>query len=312
MPIYCDSGEGRSSMRRNGYKHHRSHRSRSLASKENFSEITLGKSAFQLGRQKSAKTNHISICESGWRNMIKAGLMKRWTVFWMNRRQKELLRTLLTDLDDVIHIQDLADELDCSEKTVRNDLNKINTLLKEYPSAKLRRKRGIGVSLSAGNGDRAKLFNRVYHTETGSGSDRLLEMAYQLLVSDKPLTLASLAEKYYTNKTTVRDELNRIARWLAGYDLELESKQRLGHLIKGKELNKRNALANLSELIPSESREKRQVLQLFPQHEINTVKKLLRDLQAHYPVNLTDGEFESLLIHALVMIKRTRQRSPIL
>ncbi|HLS09392.1 BglG family transcription antiterminator, partial [Lentibacillus sp.] len=34
--------------------------------------------------------------------------------------------------------------------------------------------------------------------------------------------------------------------------------------------------------------------------------------QAHYPVNLTDGEFESLLIHALVMIKRTRQRSPIL
>ncbi|ALX50128.1 hypothetical protein AOX59_17015 [Lentibacillus amyloliquefaciens] len=229
----------------------------------------------------------------------------------MNRRQKELLRILLTDIDEFLHVGDLAEELDCSEKTARNDLNKIDTLLQEYPSVELRRKRGTGVSLSAGSKDRVKLFNRIYQTEAISADDRLLEMAYQLLVSDKPLTLASLAEKYYSNRTTVRDELGRISRWLEGYDLALISKQRLGHLIKGKELNKRNALANLSELIPSESREKQQVLQLFPQHEINTLRKLLRDLQAHYPVRLTDGEFESLLIHALIMIKRTRQRSPI-
>jgi len=230
----------------------------------------------------------------------------------MNRRQKELLRLLLTDLDVFLHVRELADELDCSEKTVRNDLKRIETVLKEYPSAELRRKRGSGISLSAGNEDRAKLFNRVYRIEALSGDDRLLEMAYNLLVSDKPLTLASLAEEYFTNKTTVRSELNRIARWLESYHLELVSKQRLGHIVKGKELNKRNALANLSELISSESRQKQQVLQLFPQFEINTVRKLLRDLQAHYPINLTEGEFESLQIHALIMIKRTRQRSPIL
>ncbi|GGJ95722.1 transcriptional regulator ManR [Lentibacillus kapialis] len=230
----------------------------------------------------------------------------------MNRRQKELLRILLTDLHDFFHIQDLADELDCSEKTVRNDLNRIETMLTDYPSAELKRKRGMGIALDAGREDKAELLNRIYQTEAITGKDRLLEMAYQLLISNKPLTLASLAEKYFTNRTTVRHELGRIADWLEGYDLKLESKQRLGHFINGHELNKRNALANLPELIPSESYPKQQVLQLFSQHEINTVRKHLQDLQIHYPIDLTAGEFESLHIHALIMIKRTRQRSPIL
>ncbi|WP_373895503.1 transcription antiterminator [Virgibacillus sp. CBA3643] len=230
----------------------------------------------------------------------------------MNHRQKELLRILLTEMDDFLQIRELAEELDCSDKTVRNDLNHIETLLKKYPSAELRRKRGIGIYISADSEDRAKLFNRIYQTEAISVDDCLLEMAYQLLASDKPLTLASLAENYFTNTTTIRYELNRISHWLVDYDLELVSKQRIGHIVKGEELNKRNALANLSELIPSESQKKRRVLQLFPQHEINTIRKLLRDLQIHYPVDLTEGEFESLQIHALIMIKRTRQRSPIL
>ncbi|WP_158234628.1 BglG family transcription antiterminator [Lentibacillus sediminis] len=229
----------------------------------------------------------------------------------MNNRQKELVRILLTGLNDFVHVQELADELDCSEKTVRNDLDKVETLLGEYPSAELERRRGMGVCLSINHEDRVKLFHRIYQDAAVSDDDRLLEMAYQLLVSDKPLTLASLAGEHFTNTTTVKNDLNRIARWLEGYHLELLSKQRLGHFVKGEELNKRNALANLSELIPSEPGERRRVLHLFQPSEINTVRKLLRDLQMRYPITFAEGEFESLQIHALIMIKRTRQRSSI-
>lgn len=229
----------------------------------------------------------------------------------MNDRQKKLLRILLANLDRFMPNQNLADELGCSEKTVRNDLNNIEKQLNGFPSAVLQRKRGSGVLLSIDRADRSTLLNDIYQSDT-SGDDRLLELAYQLLVSEKPLTLADLAEKHFTNRTTVRGELNRIASWLEGYDLELVSKQRLGHVVKGKELNKRNALANLSELIFTESRERERVLHLFPPTEITTVRKLLRDLQAQYPIDLSEGEFESLQVHALIMIKRTRQRSPIL
>ncbi|SFB10954.1 M protein trans-acting positive regulator (MGA) HTH domain-containing protein [Lentibacillus halodurans] len=230
----------------------------------------------------------------------------------MNNRQKELLRILLTGSSDFFHVQELSNELGCSEKTVRSDLNRIETFLKEYPAVELIRKRGTGIHLSIHHADRVKLFHHIYQTgKIAAGHERVLEVAYQLLTSDNPLTLASLAESYFTNPTSMKHELNRIAHWLEGYHLTLMSKQRLGHIVKGRELDKRNALANLSELIPSENREKDRILQLFPQNETATVRKLLRGLQVDYPIDLTEGEFESLLIHVLIMIKRTRQRSSI-
>ncbi|WP_100010120.1 BglG family transcription antiterminator [Lentibacillus sediminis] len=230
----------------------------------------------------------------------------------MNNRQKELLRMLLTGSNNFVHVQELADDLDCSEKTVRNDLDKLETLLEEYSSAELKRKRGSGVCLSINNEDKVELFHRIYQDSAVSDDDRLLEMAYQLLVSDRPLTLANLAGEHFTNTTKVKNDLNRIARWLKDYHLELIPKQRLGHFVRGEELKKRNALANLSELIPSGGpRERRRVLHLFQPYEISTVKKLLRDLQMRYPITLAEGEFESLQIHALIMIKRTRQHSSI-
>ncbi|HLR08733.1 MAG TPA: BglG family transcription antiterminator [Bacillota bacterium] len=227
----------------------------------------------------------------------------------MNKRQKELLRMLLIDLNTFVQVQWLADELNCSEKTVRNDLNKMESLLQEYPSAELKRRRGLGVYLSISHEDRVKLFNHIYQAATIPEDNRLLDIAYQLLVTDKPLTLADLAEKHFTNRSTIKAELTTIARWLADYDLQLISKQRIGHYIKGRELNKRNALASLSELIPSKPWERQRVLHLFPRNEINMVRKLLRDMQNRYHFTMTEGEFESLQIHALIMIKRTRQRS---
>ncbi|WP_066191788.1 BglG family transcription antiterminator [Gracilibacillus timonensis] len=230
----------------------------------------------------------------------------------MNRRQKELLRILLTDLGEFFRIEELTDKLDCSEKTVRNDLNTVESLLKQYPSTALRRKRGTGISIVADKEGKDKLLNHIYQLEAISTEDRLLEMAYQLLASDKPLTLSTLAKEYYTNTTTVRHQMQDISRWLEGYDLKLVSKQRIGHLVQGDELSKRNALANLTELISFEAQQKQRVFQLFSPHEIHTVRKLLRDLQIAYSLDLTGDEFQSLQIHALIMIKRTRQHAPIL
>src|SRR5699024_1769302 len=50
------------------------------------------------------------------------------------------------------------------------------------------------------------------------------------------------------------------------------------------------------------------VLDLFLPHEISTIRKTLKDLQHHYNFVFKDGAFESLLVHALIMIKLTRQQ----
>ncbi|WP_084361149.1 DeoR family transcriptional regulator [Neobacillus fumarioli] len=50
----------------------------------------------------------------------------------MNSRQKELLRILLVQEGGSLHIRDLAEKLSCSEKTVRNDLDRLDRQ-KIYP-----------------------------------------------------------------------------------------------------------------------------------------------------------------------------------
>src|SRR5699024_12582160 len=51
---------------------------------------------------------------------------------------------------------------------------------------------------------------------------------------------------------------------------------------------------------------------LFVSHEISTVKQVLLDMQQSYQLSFIDEAFESLMIHALIMIKRTRQQTNVL
>src|SRR5690606_30480342 len=53
------------------------------------------------------------------------------------------------------------------------------------------------------------------------------------------------------------------------------------------------------------------VLDLFQPYEISIVKKLLKDLVDQFSLSYTDRALESLKVHTLIMIKRTRQQSQV-
>ncbi|UHA60050.1 PRD domain-containing protein [Metabacillus litoralis] len=229
----------------------------------------------------------------------------------MNDRQKELLRTLLVQNGQTLNIVDLTGQLGCSEKTVRNDLSIIEDLLAEYPDTYLKRQPGIGITLETEESEMSEIFQKLLSTEPKTQEDRFIEMAYHLLVSNKAITLQELSKKYFVPKVTIKKELDTIADWLTNYQLELISKPRLGNIVQGSELQKRSALAHLSELLSSLSDNKNYVLELFLPYEIATVKKALNELQRKYSIAFTDAAMENLLVHALIMMKRTRQKSPV-
>lgn len=229
----------------------------------------------------------------------------------LNTRQKDLLRTLVIKNGQIVNLVDLAEQLDCAEKTVRNDLKRIEEWLADYPSANLKRQPGIGITLELTESDRSAIFQKLVSYEQKSEEDRFFEIAYLLLVSSKAITLEELSKRYYVSKTIVKKELETIAKWLEGYNLELISKPRVGNIVHGTELQKRSALAHLSELISSIVADKSYVLDLFLPYEVETVQRVLNQLGQNYPTPFTDGAMESLLVHALIMIKRTRQKSPV-
>lgn len=229
----------------------------------------------------------------------------------MNNRQKELLRRLLIQEEGALHIKDLASELDCAEKTIRNDLDRLEEFLLEFPNTGLIRKPGLGISIAIDDDNRKDILHRLLSNEPKTMEERLFEMAFQLLTNNKPTTLQYWADRYYVPKAAVKKDIDIISNWVQRFDLELITKQRFGNTIEGSELKKRNALAHLSELIPSTSSAKNLVLDLFLPYEITIVRKALHDLKNRFSLTFTDGALESLLVHTLIMIKRTRQRAQV-
>lgn len=63
----------------------------------------------------------------------------------MNERQYELIHILLTSDERYLLVDWLAETVNCSEKTVRNDLKYISDLFAKHSTIKLNRKPGLGV-----------------------------------------------------------------------------------------------------------------------------------------------------------------------
>ncbi|MEH7013711.1 BglG family transcription antiterminator [Neobacillus niacini] len=229
----------------------------------------------------------------------------------MNNRQKDLFRILLLHDEGVLHSKELAKQLDCSEKTVRNDLDVLEGFLLDFPSASLIRKPGFGISIEIGEEDRSELLRSLFSSEPITNEERLIEIAFQLLISDKAITLQYWADRNFVTKAVVKKDVEIITDWLQRFELEIVSKQRLGNVIQGSELNKRNALAHLSELLPSFANGKNMVLDLFLPYEITTVRKALEDMQDKFGIAFSDGALESLVVHALIMVKRIRQKASV-
>jgi activator of the mannose operon (transcriptional antiterminator) len=234
-------------------------------------------------------------------------------VFVVNERQTKMMRTLLLHSNEAVRVQQLADDLQCSEKTVRNDLKTIQKFLElKSNKATLNRKPGVGLQLLVDEEEKKRIFNFLYQSERSTEKDRILEITYHLLVENKPLTLQGMADQYYATATEIRSDLLKINKWVKTFGLSVVSKQRLGSIILGKEIDKRNALAHLSELVAQEDYSSSYILQLFPDYEVNLVRHSLAKVLGDYKWQLSDEKVESLVIHALVMMKRSRQNSSII
>ncbi|MED3265104.1 MULTISPECIES: BglG family transcription antiterminator [Bacillus] len=233
----------------------------------------------------------------------------------MNKRQQEILQVLLSESNEYLLVKELADRVECSEKTIRNDFKVIEGYLEQYSDALLIRRPGLGVCLEIKDYDKSSLFNKLYAVkqDVGYSSDeeRVLQIAYSLLMNVKPVTVKVLAEQYFVNRATVKKDLDRIETWLEELGLDLVVKQRIGLTVGSDERSKRKALAKLSDLINNRELMNQFIKNQFLYHEIEFVMTELKALQQRYGTFFTDDTLENLLLHTLIMVRRMKLKQPI-
>ncbi|WP_350254836.1 BglG family transcription antiterminator [Bacillus halotolerans] len=234
---------------------------------------------------------------------------------YMNTRQKDILYLLLSEPDDYLVVQDFADRVKCSEKTIRNDLKTIEGYLHEHSPAQLIRKPGLGVYLNIEEHERTRLTQQLgtehFGSKHQSDEERILQIAYQLLMNTKHVSAKEIAAQHFLNKSSIKRDLHEIEEWLKRFDLKLVSKQRLGLKIEGNERNKRKALARISDLIDNPEFTSQFIKSKFLSHEVKCVSNEFKTLQKHHSIYFTDETFENLLLHTLLMIRRIKMKQPI-
>ncbi|WP_178020134.1 BglG family transcription antiterminator [uncultured Paenibacillus sp.] len=232
----------------------------------------------------------------------------------MNNRQKDILHMLLTETRPHLVIRDIALHFGCSEKTIRNDLDEIDRYLTEASNARLVRKPGFGVALDMAEPEKAEIASRLLRSakpkEQGTEEERLVAVAYQLLMETKPVTIQELSDKHYTSKTVIKKDLDTLREWLDKRGLTVVSKQKVGILIEGKERDKRAALSKLSQLTGEAGQAF--LKDRFAPHELDIVTRELKQLELDAQLAFTDEAFENLLIHTLLMVRRTKLKQPII
>lgn len=123
-------------------------------------------------------------------------------------KTKEILYLLLSEPDDYLVVQDFADRVQCSEKTIRNDLKAIEDYLNEHSHAQLIRKPGLGVYLHIEDQERAWLSQQLhtehFHSRRRTDEERILQIAYDLLMNVKPVSAKEIGAQHFVNRSAIK------------------------------------------------------------------------------------------------------------
>jgi len=243
-------------------------------------------------------------------------------------RYLQILKLLLNQKEPVT-VNFIANKLKVSNKTVRNDLSKLEDYLNKENLCIIK-KPGLGVYIQGDDLSKVNLvsemntFTDTY--EAYSPEDRKHYILNRLFMADGYTTIKHLSEELYVSRVTLHKDLEYVESYLDGFNLKLIKKTNIGIIIDGPEEGWRNAIANL---IASNKQSSELNKMLYQEYKgridygtLNKLKEiadldykflesLLTESEKKLKFKFSDEAFVSLIIHLAIAIKRLKQNKDI-
>ncbi len=243
-------------------------------------------------------------------------------------RPKMIINLLLKSKIPVT-IDVIAEQLEVSNRTIRNDLTVVENFINDK-GLTLKKKPGIGIQLE-GPEESFDALNEMkmstYISDPFSPQDRKDNILKRLFMSENTITINDLAKELYVSDITIRKDLEDVEQWLAKFKLKLMRRQNYGIKIIGSEENCRNALANLIvtqigfdklkgmlHYDTSAKLDYHTLNQLTGLINIDYIKleNIVNQAEKSLGYKFTDEAFGSLVIHIAIAIKRLQDGKDIL
>lgn len=226
----------------------------------------------------------------------------------MNKRIVSIIQEL-SQPEKCVNIANLAEKFEVSERTVRNDLNAINDILKNHKLDIMRLKKG-------GQIIREDTFPNIlgfidekdFYAYKLSKEERK-KIASALLISSAGfITLSDIADYMAVSRATVIHDLEEIKNYIKSGNLEVRSHPNKGLRIEGTESDKRIFLVRLFNYNPEMADEDVVRKQVAVQEETREVlNKILQEQEHVHESFLTDSSFQKIGIYLGIMVSRIRQ-----
>ena len=220
----------------------------------------------------------------------------------MTERRKQLLLQLLQQMKPVT-THELAEKFRVSEKTIRNDLKRLDAWLSSRSNVTIYRRPGIGIFLDASEKEREKLQNLAVHLEQSNLVTepvvRRNEILLDLFLKTQAPTIPKWAAQFYVSKATIHHDLAELEKWLQDFELKLIRTSPSRFRIVGDEKKRRQALAKVCKQFNLSNDQRFQ-------YDAWIVSDLLHRFEAKMRYSFTDESLSRLTIHIVIAIKRCK------
>ena len=135
----------------------------------------------------------------------------------LSKRQKDIIK-LLERKEEYITIKSISEKFDVSPRTIRNDLDIIESIINRY-KINIDRRPKIGIKLILEPGQRIK-FSEIENYTIYSSEERIVVIVLTLIIKGK-VTIEKLAEGLNISKNTLVQDLKSVVNMLNKYGIQV-------------------------------------------------------------------------------------------
>lgn len=224
----------------------------------------------------------------------------------MNTRHSKLINELL---NRNMSLEDISNFLKVSQRTVRNDISKINNFLVKYNSS-IKKLKDNSYSLTFVNEIDEKIFKNDFFSfdsfNFNEPKDRILYIKLAYLYAENYIKLDDLADEMFISKSTIQNDLKQVKKDLENYNLKLKFKANYGMKISGDEKSIRKAISDIiyktSQTYNFEDIGEK--LLSYSQNKISLVRHIIIDNVKKSDIELSDLAMNNLIVHLIIAMKR--------
>ncbi|WP_129689789.1 BglG family transcription antiterminator [Gottfriedia acidiceleris] len=239
---------------------------------------------------------------------------------YISAREREIINLLL-DHPNGINVQEIAENLNVSSRTVQRELKGVESIASAH-NLYLKKVLGVGMYIEGTPEQKNELQIAILKSgQEFTQQERQELILCSLLKVPESIKLSSLANDLHVTVATVSNDLNKVEEWLKDFDLELIRKKGYGIALLGSERKKRKALGHLiaqqlneyeflsvvEDEYESKNRFSNGLLEIIKLEKLTMIGKMIRDIEQQLPYSLADSAFMTFTIHLSLAIERIIQ-----